>query len=91
MTRTKLRIHFVHRHVRDTVVITEEGNHPHPHPRCPAYEMVLPWAVLNCRHPAMSLCVRGAERKRRRLEEEEDWAVKVTELWDYDRTLETVP
>ena len=32
-TRTAIRVHFLHRHVRDTVVILEEGNLPHP--QCP--------------------------------------------------------
>ena len=31
-TRTAMRVHFLHRHVLDTVVILEEGNLPHP--RC---------------------------------------------------------
>ena len=31
-TRTAMRVHFVHRHVLDTVVMLEEGNFPHP--RC---------------------------------------------------------
>ena len=29
-TRTNLRIDFMHRHVRDAVVILEEGKRPHP-------------------------------------------------------------
>ena len=29
-TRTAMRVHFFHRHVRDTVIILEEGNLPHP-------------------------------------------------------------
>ena len=32
-TRTAMRVHFVHRHVHDTVVMLEEGNLPLP--RCP--------------------------------------------------------
>ena len=32
-TRAAMRVHFVHRHVHDTVVILEEGNLPLP--RCP--------------------------------------------------------
>ena len=31
-TRTAMRVHFWRRHVRDTVIILEEGNLPHP--RC---------------------------------------------------------
>ena len=29
-TQTAMRVHFCHRHVRDTVVILEEGNLSHP-------------------------------------------------------------
>ena len=31
MTRTNIRIHFVHCHMWDTIVIMEEGKCPHPH------------------------------------------------------------
>ena len=30
-TRAAMRVHFVHRHVHDTVVILEEGNLPLPY------------------------------------------------------------
>ena len=30
VTRTAMRIHFLHRHVRKTGIILEEGNLPHP-------------------------------------------------------------
>ena len=30
VTRTEMRVHFVHWHVLDTVVILEEGHFPHP-------------------------------------------------------------
>ena len=30
LTRTSTRVHLWHRHIRDTVVILEEGNLPHP-------------------------------------------------------------
>ena len=32
-TRTDMRVHFLHHNVKDTVVVLEEGNLPHP--RCP--------------------------------------------------------
>ena len=35
MMRTNLHIHFVHRHMGNTVLILEEGNRPHPF--CPAW------------------------------------------------------
>ena len=64
-----MRVHFLHRHVLETVVILEEGNLPHPwSPQC---NMLLPRRALNRRHPSTAQCARGAERKRRRLAEAE--------------------
>ena len=68
-TRTEMRVHFVHRHVLDTVVILEEGNSPHP--RCARCDMQVPQRALNGRHPGTAQCHKGAERKRRRLAEAE--------------------
>ena len=76
-TRTAMRVHFVHRHVLDTVAILEEGNFPHP--RCAQCNMLVPWRALNGRHPGTAQCRKGAERKRQRLAETEtressEWA-----------------
>ena len=48
-TCTNLRIHFVHRHMGDTLVIKEECKHPHP--RCPACDMFVTWVALKHCHP----------------------------------------
>ena len=77
VTRTEMRVHFLHRHVLDSVVITEEGNFPHPH--CAQCNMLVPPEALNGRHPATAQFARGAERNRRRLAEAEtressEWA-----------------
>ena len=39
-TQTAMRVQLWHRHVRDTVVILEEGDLPHP--RCPLCDMLVP-------------------------------------------------
>ena len=45
----------------------EEGNPPHPRfPRC---DMLVPWRAINGEHLATAQCIKGAERKRRRLAE----------------------
>ena len=62
-----MRVHFLHRHVLDTVVILEEGNLPDP--RCARCDMLVPWRALNGRHTSTAQCARGVERKRRRLAE----------------------
>ena len=76
-TRTEMRVHFVHRHVQDTVVMMEEGNPPHP--LCPRCDMQVPRKALNGRHLGTAQCAKGAERKRMRLAKTEtrenlDWA-----------------
>ena len=63
-----MRVQFCHRHVRDYVVILEEGNLHHP--RCPCCDMLVPWSELNKRHLVTTQCARGTERKRRRMLEE---------------------
>ena len=68
-TRTAMRVHFVHRHVQDTVVMLEEGNLPHP--RCPWCNLQVPRKALNGRQLGTLQCQKGAERKQRRLAETE--------------------
>ena len=64
-----MRVHIVHRHVLNTVVILEEGNFPHP--RCARCYMQVSQRALNGRHPGTLQCLKGADRRRRRLEETE--------------------
>ena len=60
-TRAAMRVHFVHRHVHDTVVILEEGNLPLP--RCPRCYLQVSRKALNGRHLGTNQCRTGAERK----------------------------
>ena len=68
-TRAAMRVHFLHRHVHDTVVILDEGNLPLP--RCPRCNLYVSRKALNRRHLGTSQCRMGTERKRRRLMEAE--------------------
>ena len=68
-SRINLRVHLTNRHVRDKIVILEEGNQPYP--RCPKCDMFVPHKSLNGRNPATDFCRMGGGSKRRRLEEEE--------------------
>ena len=62
-------VHFVHRHVQDTVMMPEESNLPHPrYPRC---DLQVPRKALNGRHLGTLQCKKGAEQKQRRLAETE--------------------
>ena len=47
-TRTAMIVQLWHRYVRDTMVILEEGNLPHP--RSPLCDMLVPWKALNGTH-----------------------------------------
>ena len=61
-TQVAMRVHFVHRHVHNTVVILEEGNLPLPRfPRC---NLQVSRKALNGRHLGTSQCRMGTERKR---------------------------
>ena len=55
--QTNLRVYFLHRHVRDTIVIMEEGSRTYP--RCPKYEIFLSYLDINVWHPFMHLCFWG--------------------------------
>ena len=48
LTRTETMMHFWNRNFRDTVVILEYGNPPHP--RCPLCYILVPWRALNGTH-----------------------------------------
>ena len=61
--RAALRVHFFHITVRDTVVILEQGNLPHP--RCPHCDTLVPRKDLNGHHTTTTQYAKGEERKRR--------------------------
>ena len=63
-SRSALQVHFVHCHVWDTVVILEEGSQPLP--LCPECGMFVTWQILNVKHQAAEICVRGEEQNRGR-------------------------
>ena len=85
---TNLQIHFVHRHMQNTVVITEEGNRPQP--RFLDCDIFVPWAELNCCYPTMTLFSRGLDKKKRRIVKKDDRVGTVKAFRAYDRPLETV-
>ena len=88
VTRTAMRIHFLHRHVRKTGIILEEGNLPHP--RCPRCDMLVPWNSLKGRHVTIAQCAKGVEQKILRLVAEEMRESMVRSFQAYGRPLETV-
>ena len=83
-----MRVHFVHRYFHDTVVMLEEGKFPHP--RCARCDMQVPRNVLNGRHLGTAQCAKGAERKRRRLDETETRENLERTFSAYGQLMETV-
>ena len=70
------------------MVILEEGKLPHP--RCPRCNMMFSWCALNGRHLAIAQCSRGAERKRRRIAEEELREISERDFQAYGAPLKNV-
>ena len=68
-TRTAIWVYFVYGHVLETVVMLEEGNFPYTW--CPRCYIQVPQRALNGRHPGTVQCLKGAEKKIRRLAETE--------------------
>ena len=56
-------VHFVHRHVQDTVVMLDEGNLPHPW--CPRCYLQVPRKALIGSRLGTAQCKKGAEQKQR--------------------------
>ena len=83
-----MRVHFVHRHVLDTLVMLEEGNPPHT--RCSRCDMQVPQRALNGLHPGTAQCAKGGERKRRRLAETETRENSERAFEAYGEPIETV-
>ena len=83
-----MKVHFWHHHIRETVVILEKGNLPHP--RCPLFDIMVPWRSLNGSHKSTEQCKKGAEQKQRCLVEEEARAMTSRALSTYKHTLRMV-
>ena len=60
-TWTSMLVHVWCRHARDTVVILEEGNLPHP--RCPLCDILVPWRSMNGIYWHTIQCRKVAEKK----------------------------
>ena len=87
-TRAAMRVHFVHRHVHDTVVRLEEGNLPLP--RCPRCDLQVFRRAFNGRHLETNQCKTGAERKQRRLVAAEMEITSEKEFHAYENKMRAV-
>ena len=81
-------MHLWHQHIRDTMVILEEGNLPHP--RFPLCDMLVPWKALIGTHRRTEQCTWGEERRRWRLAAEEEREVTARDFSAYGLPLEMV-
>ena len=68
-SQSALQVHFVHCHVREILVVLEEGNHPLR--RCPKCDIFVMWWNLSGNHQVTAMCARGADWWLKRLREEE--------------------
>ena len=84
-----MRVQLSRRHVRDIVIILEEGNLPQP--RCTNCDMFVPWRALNGRHKSTETCRGGADKKRRLLAEAEVRESAEMAFEVYGEQLQTVP
>ena len=87
-TRAAMRVHFVHWHVHDTVVLLEEGNPPLP--RCPRCDLQVSRKALNKRHLETNQCRTGAKRKLRRLAAAEGEAATERAFHAYGKKMRAV-
>ena len=83
-----MQVHLWYRHVRYTVVILEECNLPQP--RCPLCDMLVPCRDMNGIYRGTAQFKKGTERKRRRLEVEEEREVTSRAVSTYGHPLEMV-
>ena len=83
-----MRVHFVHRHIHDTVVMLDQGNLPIP--RCPRCDLQVPRKALSGRYLGTLPCQKGSERKRRRLAETETWENAERAFHAYGKPMEAV-
>ena len=83
-----MRVHFMHRHVHNTVVMMEEGNLPLS--RCPRCDLQVSRKALNGRHLGTVQCQKGAERKQRRLTETETQKNTETAFLAYGKLMAAV-
>ena len=83
-----LCMNLLHQHVRDTVIILEEGNSSHT--QCPCCDMLVPGEVLNGRYPNTAQYAKGVERKQRRLAAVDMRASTERAFWEYGRPLTSV-
>ena len=81
-----MKVQLWHRHIRDTVVILEEGNTPQP--QCSLCDVLLTWRSLNGMYWRIEQYKRGVERKKRRLAAEEEREVTARAFSAYERPLE---
>ena len=88
MSKSNLRFQFLNCHVRDMIVVLEEGNHPLPClTKC---VMFVHWEALNGMHHYTDMCSRGAEQKLRRRRDKKAQEIMAVSFQAYIRSLEKV-
>ena len=83
-----MRVHFMHRHVKDTVIIMEEFNLYHP--QCPRCDTLVPWKDLSSRNVTYSQCAKGVEQEISRMTAKEMRESAASVFQFYGRSIEIV-
>ena len=86
--RNNPRVHFVHCHMQDTIMIMEEEKRPYP--RCPKCDMYMSHKALNDQHLSTAFFRWEEERKWHRLVEEEAWTGAEVDITSYGIPLSQV-
>ena len=87
-TQTAMQVYLWHRHIRNTMVILEEGSLPHP--LCPLCDMMVSWWYLNGTHRRIAQYKKGEDQKIWRLAAEEERAVTSSSFSAYGHPLDMV-
>ena len=83
--QTNLQNVFLHWHVRDTVVVLNEGNRPHL--QCTGFNMFVPRDTLNGIQSVIEMCAQEAYHKRRQPSKEAARDRAETVFWAYVQPL----
>ena len=83
-----ISVHFLHRNIRDIMIIVDVNL---PHPQCPCCDMLLLWALLNGCHPNTTKCTKGVGRKWNKMSVEEIQESTEQYFRAYGRPLNSVP
>ena len=85
-SHTNLHIHYIHRHLEDTIVVLNKG--PCPHPWRNQCNIFIPQKKMLARHLGTTILNRVSELKHRHLASTTTQIEATTEFWVWNQVLE---